>query len=756
LQHHFAPVSGVQRHPMSKYLSLFLKLGLPLIGIVLVLSLGPNRSTAQNASQAASPTGEVTVDLSRGPVAEFLPDEAFGAALDGQKQGKVDRIYTPENIAKMRTAGLKKISYSLRTELGTEAWHWNEQGKWSDQGHQQGYWTSSDRPDQYVTVSHGYRLPRRGNTFDQAENEGYSRLTDGDQSTFWKSNPYLDQHYTDESNALHPQWVVIDFGEAKPVNAVRIDWGEPYATRFEVQFWISSDSRFQETNGEWHSFPEGLISGADGEPTLLRLIGTSVQVRYIRILLLDSSGKAPPGSTDIRDSLGFSIREISLGVIDDTGTFQDEMRHAPSNETQTAVYTSSTDPWHRAVDLDANTEQPGLDILFGSGLTNDLPALIPVPLLYDTPENAAAEIKFLQARGYPVRQIVMGEEPDGQLVSAEHEAALYLQFATAIHNVDPTLALGGPSFAGGIVYSGFDVDQHKSWMARFFDYLRDHGRLDDYKFLSFEWYPFDDLCQDASQQLLNQPKLLNRVFATFRQEGVQPSIPIIMTEYGFAPYAARTLVELPSALMNAEIVGQFLTLGGKGTFLYGLEPMTPISQQGACGGYGQLMLFEADDDGQARWPMPTYFAARLLTQEWAEPVNHPHEVYPATTDILDNEGRGIVTAYAVARPDGKLAIMLVNKDPHSAYSVHIKLVGSKPAEHFAGEVAVFQYSLQQYAWLDAGPNGRPMRDETPRQFAIRDDGLVNLPPYSLTIVRGSTPVEGLQIAGNGSPRATPR
>ena len=83
--------------------------------------------------------------------------------------------------------------------------------------------------------SYGYRLPRRGNTIDQANNDGYSRLDDGDQHTFWKSNPYLDQHFTGEDNARHPQWVVVDFTKSTPINALRIDWVRPYATEYTVE-----------------------------------------------------------------------------------------------------------------------------------------------------------------------------------------------------------------------------------------------------------------------------------------------------------------------------------------------------------------------------------------------------------------------------------------------------------------------------------------------------------------------------------------
>jgi hypothetical protein len=714
---------------------------LPYLLVSLVLLLG----SAANSAGKESLGGTVTVDISRGPVAQFLPNQTFGAALDGHERGEIARIYTANNIRKMQSAGLRKVTYRLRTELGIEAWHWSERGTWSDNKQQQGYWTSSDTLGQQVVISHGYRLPRRGNSIDQAGSEGYSRLTDGDERTFWKSNPYLDHHYTGDANAEHPQWVVIDLGKTEAVNATQIDWAQPYATRFAVQYWASAIPDFEITDeGEWRTFPHGLVCGGDGESVFLRLSGSPVQARYVRILLLDSFETAPPGSTDIRDSLGFAIREVSLGLVDDVDAFHDAIRHAPSNKTQTVVYTSSTDPWHRAIDLDTNTEQPGFDLLFASGLTNGLPVLAPVGLLYDTPENAAAEIRFLRKRGYPIQQVEMGEEPDGQRVSPEHEAALYLQFATAIHRVDPTLALGGPSFQNGIVYSAFDGDQSRSWITRFLTYLGNHGRLDDFSFLSFEWYPFDNLCQRRSRQLMEQPELLAGVFQTLREQGIPTSLPWIISEYGYSAFAGRSMVELPSALLNADIVGQFLTLGGKTAYLFGYEPSRPISEGSRCAGYGQMMLFQADSKGQAHWRMPTYFAAHLLTHEWAEPVNQPHKLYAANSDIRDRKGRQIVTAYAVMRPDQTWSILLVNKNAQRAYTASIGFSDSTHSDPstFRGRLDVFQYSREQYAWEASGPGGHPVRTQPPRHFRLMGGSQIKLPPFSLTVVRGFGPHTG--------------
>jgi hypothetical protein len=70
----------------------------------------------------------------------------------------------------------------------------------------------------------------------------------------------------------------------------------------------------------------------------LRLSNTAVHTRYVRILLHDSSGMAPEGAEDLRDSLGFAIEELYIGKVNPDGTFAEAIVHAaPNNRTQTVT-----------------------------------------------------------------------------------------------------------------------------------------------------------------------------------------------------------------------------------------------------------------------------------------------------------------------------------------------------------------------------------------------------------------------------------
>lgn len=722
--------------------------GTVLAGITLLLcnAFAVSRSRPfhglPDRSRAKSNIPTVTVAVTPEPVNRFIPSLAFGAGVDGQENGEIARIFTAENIEAMRSAGLKSLSYRLRTELGMEFWHWNPRGRWSDAEHQQGYWTSESTPGQPIDVSYGYRLPRRGNTFDQANNDGYSRLDDGNTDSFWKSNPYLDQYFTGEDNALHPQWVVIDLGKRVPFDVIRILWGNPYATQFQVQYW-EGDADFYTDDpnpGQWKAFPAGTIRDGRGGGELMKLSDHPIAARFVRIWMTASSGSAREGAADIRDRLGYSIYEIYLGTLDERGHLRDAIRHAPLNRKQTVTYASSTDPWHRATDRDDNTEQPGLDLVFRSGLASELPVLLPVALLFGTPENAVAEMKYLRARGYLFKQVEMGEEPDEQYITAEDYGSLYLQWADALHRADETLELGGPSFETITteVRMWPDRPENRGWIRKFLNYLRSRDRLGDYRFLSFEWYPFDKVCLPAASQLTEAPRLLEAVLQRFESQGVPRNLPLVMAEYGYSAFPSRAEVDIEGALLNADILGAFLTLGGDSAYLYGYEPTT-LLRTSDCNTWGNLALFLSDDERRIKARLPAYYASVLVTHEWAQENSEPNCLYAASTN-RDDRGEVLVTSYALRRPDGQWSLLLINKDPKRSSEIRAEFVmeGSERERFFKGPVDIYQYSAQQYKWRAKGEHGHAVRNLPPAHFVQKADEntTFTLPPYSITILRG--------------------
>jgi len=687
----------------------------------------------------AEPPALVVVDLAPGKHRMFDPASALGIGIDGVSAGDSDRLLTPGNIAAVKASGLQSFIYRLRTELGIETWHWNPVGQWSDPVLRQGYWTSSDTPAAPIQVSWGYRLPRRGDSVDQANDEDYSRLTDGDESSFWKSNPYLNPAYLRDGQP-HWQWLVVRLDAMAQIDTIRIAWGDPYAIRFAVQYW-TSDDEYDDT-ATWTTFPFGRKIHGKGGLATLRLTNQPITAKFVRVLLKQGSHTAAPGASDWRDKAGFAVREVSLGRTGPDGQLIDLVHHVPSGEDQTFTRVSSTDPWHRDVDRDDNTEQPGLDRVFANGLGNGRPILLPMGLLYDTPDNAAAELRYLHRRGYLFHQVELGEEPDGQYGEAADYGALYLALVDRLKPANPGIIFGGPSLQSAFTDLELDPAPDHSWNGHFMRYLKARGRMGDLGFFSFEHFPFDDICGDIHAKLLEENNLMRTAITRLAAEGVPRHIPWVISEYGFSAFAGRAMSEMPSALLMADIIGQFLGAGGGAVYMYGYGPDLPMNEALPCNGFGNMMLYSADVHGQVAQPMPSFEAARLITHGWLVPGGGQHELLPSTVRGVPGEW---VKSYVVRRPDHRLGVLLINRSPTRAFTVRLMTrnrVGRITALH--GPASVMQYGPAQYAWQDDGADSHPSRSEPPSKSRLSATSLaITLPPESLTVV-----ARALVAAGN--------
>jgi hypothetical protein len=721
------------------------------LGIALFLAAA-NAASAQNIVVDAAPSHAVNA---------FSPFRALGGSIDRLRGGDTqeenekhtERLLTDPVLKELLGAGWQTVTYRQNTELMIEAWHWNSRGVWSNAARQEGYFTGSAEPtSDKILHSWAYPLPHRGAT--EGDGNGWSRLTDGDLQSYWKSNPYLTKAYTGEDDSLHPQWVMIDLGAKVDVNAIRIAWANPYARRYYVQFWTGEKEPFYSgiNQGAWQTFPMGTISDGKGGTPLLKLMNWKIPVRYLRIWMTESSNTCDThGAQDKRNCVGYAIDELYIGTVSADGQFTDVVKHLPSRK-QTITWPSSVDPWHAASDLDyGRGDQIGFDFFFNCGVTRGLPAMIPIAILYATPEDAANEIAYLYKRKYPISWIEMGEEADGQRVLPEDYATLYIQFANAIHKLVPKAPLGGPAFEGtpGDVDSWVDANGRVSFLGRFVDYLKARGHLRDFTFFSFEHYPCmgGRRCADWSS-LYWEPAYVNHVVQAWKDNGLPPNVPFFMTEGNDLGEGGAGTVK--SALWLADYIGSMLTAGAGGTYYFHY-----IASEGRGGGGGFLTI---DDNNHVRNYPPQYLATQVITKEWVQPVDVVHKLFKVASDINDTDGNTLVTAYAVERPDGRWSVMLVNKDQDHEHSVKVTFADpvTRHDRYFSGAVDRVVFGTAEYEWhpdpvpADAaaptgtggrgrGGSGHADPDGPPSKSTVTAgdaETLYQLPKASIIVLRG--------------------
>jgi hypothetical protein len=702
--------------------------------IPVFLSLGVLGLTAARAQT-------VRVDTTPSRAIPFEPNEALGTSLDILPAVNFDEVFSEPNLKDSLSAGWGPISYRQNTELTFEAWHWNPNGTWSDPAHQDGYFIGSSSPGpQPIRESFGYTLPHRGTTRSDAGVNEFSRLTDGDETTYWKSNPYLSKRFTGEDDELLPQWIVIDFATPQAIDAIRISWANPYATQYDVEYWTGEDAMMKQAAGYWTVFPTGAVQNGKGGTVTLRLAEIPVITRFVRIRMTQSSNTCDTeGASDPRNCVGYAVNELYVGNFTAGGKLLDIIKHTPG-QAQTATWVSSVDPWHTAADRVPIRVQTGFDLFFTSGLTNHLPAMIPIAMLYSTPGDSAAEIAYIEKRGYPISYVEMGEEPDGAFVTPEDYAALYIEWATALERVDPKLKLGGPIFTGTSedIQTWADDEGRTSWLGRFIDYLKVRGRLKDLSFMSFEHYPFTP-CETTWTDLYREPYLTRHIMEAWRDDGVPDTVPLIISESNVSWSLTDPMQDTFSALWLADSVGSFLANGGA---LYTHSPIQPEPLRPGCHAFTTYGNFVADRQLHVHEHTAQYFAGRMINFDWVQHTDGIDRLFPAESDVRDDAGHNLLTAYAVKRSGGEWSLLLINKDPTNPHTVRIDFApmseSDDPSAHFTGPVTMTTFGADQYVWRPEGLKSRADPDGPPASSTVdaTADTVFTLPRASLVILRG--------------------
>ena len=133
----------------------------------------------------------------------------------------------------------------------------------------------------------------------------------------------------------------------------------------------------------------------------------------------------------------------------------------------------------------------------------------------------------------------------------------------------------------------------------------------------------------------------------------------------------------------------------------------------------------------------------MINEEWVTHRTGIHHLYSVTVGIEDAAGNELVTSYAVRRPDGEWALLLINKDREQACPIRIAFEGGSEG-HFSGKIRMVTYGSEQYVWHGADATAHADPDLPPVVSTVdaSTQTVFTLPKASVTVLRGG--VAGLR------------
>ncbi len=145
-----------------------------------------------------------------------------------------------------------------------------------------------------------------------------------------------------------------------------------------------------------------------------------------------------------------------------------------------------------------------------------------------------------------------------------------------------------------------------------------------------------------------------------------------------------------------------------------------------------------DREGKIINNMAFYHAGRMINEEWVTHRTGVHHLYSVDAGIEDTAGNALVTSYAVRRPDGKWALLLINKDRDNAHPVRIDFESGGATGHFSGAVRTVTFGSEQYVWHGADPTAHADPDLPPVVSSVDASAqtVFTLPKASVTVLRG--------------------